>query len=191
MSAARSTGTSPRRGRRTAATLLAGLAGLAGLALVGVTACGSDEHTAADPHEHPAETTASTSASTTTEAPVSATGPFEITAKEFAFEGVPSQVDAGTHTFTFTNDGAEPHELLIFRNTEGLSLDEIAALGPVESKQHIQVAGMVVAAPGGSAEAPIQVDLTPGEWEVVCFIPSPTDGQAHSAHGMHTTITVV
>ncbi len=183
--AMRSTGPSPRRGRRTAATLLAGLA------LVGVTACGSDEDTAAEPHEHPAETTASTSASTTTEAPVSETGPFAVTAREFEFEGVPTQVDAGSHTFTFTNEGGEPHELLIFRNTEGLSLAEIAALGPVDSKAHMELGGMVVAAPGASAESSMQVELTPGEWDVVCFIPTPTDGQAHSAHGMHTTITVV
>lgn len=175
-----------RPGRRTAAALLAGLA------LVGVTACGSDTDAAdADaPHDHSAEST-TTDAPTTTEAPVSASGPFHITAKEFEFDGVPEQVDAGSHTFSFSNDGSEPHELLIFRNTEGLSLEEIAALGPVDSKAHIEVGGMVVAAPGADAEAPMQVELTPGEWEVVCFIPTPTDGQAHAAHGMHTTITVV
>ena len=122
---------------------------------------------------------------------VSATGPFAVTAREFEFQGVPEQVAAGTHTFTFTNEGAEPHELLVFRSTEGLSLDEIAALGPVDSRAHTEVAGMLVAAPGAAAESSMQVELTPGEWEVVCFIPTPTDGRAHSAHGMHTTITVV
>jgi hypothetical protein len=90
---------------------------------------------------------------------------------------------------SFRNEGSEPHEIFVFRNTEGLSLDELAALGPVGIKDRVEEAGMLIGVPG----APVQetsLTLTPGTYEVVCFIPTPTDGLAHFAHGMHRTIEV-
>ncbi len=35
-------------------------------------------------------------------------GTLEVTAVDFAFEGVPTSLDAGKYTIAFSNDGAEP-----------------------------------------------------------------------------------
>jgi hypothetical protein len=80
---------------------------------------------------------------------------------------------------------------VIFRNPEQLSLEELHTLGPEGAVQRVELAGIAFAEPGQPAPEPLVVDLAPGEYEVVCFVPTPTDGQPHFAHGMHTTITVV
>jgi plastocyanin len=127
---------------------------------------------------------------TTTEAEATETGPFHVTAKEFAFSGLPKRVAAGKHTFTFTNAGKESHELVIFKNPKGLTPEELFALGPEGSKTAVELAGMVMAGPGEDAEEAIEADLSAGTYEVICFIPTPVDGKPHFSHGMHTTIEV-
>ena len=117
-------------------------------------------------------------------------GPIAITSVDFGFQGVPAELPAGEHEVTFTNAGTELHELVIFRNPDGLTLEEIHALGPQGAAERVELAGIAFAEPGRPAPEPLAVALTPGEYEVVCFIPTPTDGQPHFSHGMHTTINV-
>jgi uncharacterized cupredoxin-like copper-binding protein len=182
------------------------LAAVASASLLGLAACGDDDKPAAEAADRPATTTeAPTTEAPTTEAPTTDAPPttetpateapalggvIEVTARDFAFEGLPAELEAGTHKFHFANAGSEPHELLIFKNPEGLSLEEIMELGPEEGPKHVEVATMTFAEPGKSSDAPAVAELTPGEYAVVCFIPTPTDGKAHFQHGMHATFTV-
>jgi plastocyanin len=116
----------------------------------------------------------------------------DVVGADFSFEGVPSELSAGTYEVTFTNEGTELHEVFIFQNPEGIPLQELFDLGPEEGMSKIvPVMEMpLFAQPGASAPAPAVIELEPGEYEVVCFIPTPTDGNPHFHHGMHTTITV-
>jgi uncharacterized cupredoxin-like copper-binding protein len=162
------------------------------LATLAVAGCGSDEQAAkaAGPHTaHAAETT-TTAMPTTTTAPVPHEGDLAVIADDYRFDDLPAVIAAGTHTVRFENRGSETHELFLFRNPDGLTLEEIAELGPQGAPQAVELAGLVIVGPGQAAD-PVEVDLAPGEYEVACFIPTPTDGRAHFEHGMHARITVV
>lgn len=143
------------------------------------------------------EAPATTPAPTTTESPTTTTvavvepGPLQVTTRDYAFEGMPEVVRAGTYTLTVTNEGAEHHEFVILRPTTGKTLDELHELGPQGIGEHAELGAFVAPFAGGTTSAPVEFTLAPGEWTVVCFIPALHDGQAHYHHGMTQTLTVV
>lgn len=173
-----------------ATRIICGLAAL-GLVLVPV-GCADDEAGSSDPttsatvHDH-AEGAADDGATTTT-APVPTR--LDIEATEFEWSGLPDELPAGTYPTSFHNAGAEAHEISIFRNPDDIPLDDLFALGPDGMEDAVETVGFLIAAPGASADQEATVTLTPGEYEVVCFIPSPADGRSHFQHGMHRTLEV-
>jgi hypothetical protein len=156
----------------------------------GPAACGDDAASPGTVRDgHAAHATASsTTASPAT--PLPATGPFTVTATEYAFDGLPATMAAGPQTINFTNRGTEPHELFLYRNTEGRSVDELFAMGPIAVQDHVQVGGKALVGPGQTADPPLQVDLAPGDWEAICFMPAAGDGRPHADHGMHALLRV-
>ncbi|MGH9186103.1 MAG: hypothetical protein ACRD0U_09865, partial [Acidimicrobiales bacterium] len=54
----------------------------------------------------------------------------EITALDYAYEGLPERVDAGVARFAMVNEGEELHEIALFRKDEGVtaSAEELLAL---------------------------------------------------------------
>ncbi|MGH9111113.1 MAG: hypothetical protein ACRDZN_02240, partial [Acidimicrobiales bacterium] len=54
----------------------------------------------------------------------------EITAVDYAYEGLPERVDAGVARFAMVNEGEELHEIALFRKDEGVtaSAEELLAL---------------------------------------------------------------
>jgi uncharacterized cupredoxin-like copper-binding protein len=97
---------------------------------------------------------------------------------------VPSTLKAGKVTFTITNTGTVPHELLVFKS----DLDEAAY--PKDSAGDIVEDGPGIKLlsdgdnidPGGSQTR--TVDLSPGKYLFVCNIPG------HFKSGMFTVVTV-
>jgi len=182
-----STPTTPSRRR----TTRLGAWAVAAALVLGASACGSDEESAgpADPvhagHDAASTTEAET---TTTTAAAPHEGPIELSLVDFGYEGLPGRVAAGAHTVTVTNEGTETHELFLFRNPDGLELEEIAELGPEGAPEAVDIEGLLYVGPGETKS--IDVDLAPGEHEVACFIPTPTDGRPHFAHGMRAVIVV-
>jgi hypothetical protein len=118
----------------------------------------------------------------------------EVTAVDYAFEGVPESVPAGTVAFKLTNDSeaGEEHEMVVFARAEGetRSFEELLALPEEESESAVIFGGAAFAPPG--AESATLIDLTPGEWAMVCFIPvgGAEDGAPHFTQGMITEFTV-
>ena len=45
----------------------------------------------------------------------------DVRAADYAFQGVPSEVDAGVTSFEFTNGGTEVHEMVLFRVNDGVT----------------------------------------------------------------------
>ena len=82
------------------------------------------------------------------------------------------------------------HEISIFRNPDHLSLAKLFELGPVGIKDAVEMAGTLISGPGAAADQELTVTLTPGEYDVVCFIPATSDGKPHFSHGMHRTLEV-
>jgi len=126
----------------------------------------------------------------------------EVTASEFKFEGLPSELEAGTAAILLTNSGAEAHEMAILRKADGVtqSWDEILAL-PMEDAQELVVNAGGAFAANKDAKGLAVVELTPGDYVAACFVPAGTTvsadgamtegtGTPHFMHGMMKEFTV-
>lgn len=105
----------------------------------------------------------------------------QVVGVDYAYEGVPASLDAGTE-LTFRNDSdLEVHELVLVRlpDTEERSVEDILQMTPQEQEELISesVVGVSVARPG---EDGMVVDgelavAEPGRYIMVCFVPTGAD----------------
>ena len=97
----------------------------------------------------------------------------EVAAVDFAFGGVPTETEAGPTIFTLVNESetGEAHEMAFARINDDvdMTVDELLALPMGEVEQYVQIGGGTYA-PAGASSSTI-VDLTPGRWVYICFIP--------------------
>jgi plastocyanin len=123
-------------------------------------------------------------------------GDASVTAKDFSFE-VAGPVAAGEHTFTFTNNGPQPHEAGIVKLTGGMTVDQLKGMftaSPAPSGQEPQgpppfedYGGIGAIAPGTTAS--LKVNLEAGQqYAFICFVPDPASGKAHAELGMIAAI---
>jgi hypothetical protein len=112
-----------------------------------------------------------------------------ITARDYAFD-MPDTLTAGRTELQLVNRGAELHHAALLRLDAGkTAADFLAALkagGPPPAWAH-DAGGPNAPAPGATSAA--VVDLAPGGYVLVCFIPSP-DGTPHVMKGMTRAFTV-
>ena len=108
-----------------------------------------------------------------------------VTLKEYTFE-MPTELKAGVHTFKISNQGTQSHEMILFKLAEGKTLADIHTYlsnpkpdGPPPGDE---AGGALPMAPGMRAWTTI--DLKPGNYVAVCFIPDTGDGKSHLEHGM-------
>ena len=95
----------------------------------------------------------------------------DITATDHAFAGIPAVAEAGKTLIRITNQGTEYHEAVLQRISAGetRSVEEILAI-PEGSGDLLDYAGSAFAPPGlGSWTV---VDLVPGRYAAMCFIPT-------------------
>jgi len=112
------------------------------------------------------------------------------------FSYVVSPLAAGTKLIKVTNTGAEVHEAVIFRINEGKAFQEVQALLAMseeeQDQQHDELvtqAGGVIAGVGQTVYA--EMELTPGRYALVCFLPSPANGgRPHYELGMLQEVVV-
>ena len=114
-----------------------------------------------------------------------------VSMKEYTFE-VPTELKAGTHTFKVSNQGAQPHEMLLLKLAEGKTMADVqAALSNPESggpPPGDMVGGALAIGPGMRSWSTLE--LTPGNYVAICFIPDSGDGKSHLEHGMMMPIKV-
>lgn len=110
---------------------------------------------------------------------------------EYAFRlSAPLQV--GPQTIRVENPGSESHEIGIVKLAPGKTIADFRAWienptdAPPLDEQH-PGGGVTSLAPG--AEAYFEIDLTPGEYVLLCFVTAP-DGRSHFDHGMIQQIRV-
>jgi hypothetical protein len=116
-----------------------------------------------------------------------------VTGVDYAYEGVPATIEAGTVAFRFTNASeAEDHMMGIIRKKDGttLTFKELLDLPDDQGEDMTEFLGEAFAPPGeeGSALA----TLTPGSYAMICFIPvgGSEDGPPHFTEGMLHEFTV-
>jgi plastocyanin len=160
--------------------------GLATGLTVSLAACGAGTASS------PATSTASSAAS------AAASGPtIEVTGKDYAFEGLPTEVAAGTQ-LTFKNVATDEEHLLVeVRKNDDATreLEDLLKNGTSEEQQSMtSQVGELEAAPGQSASGTITLDK-PGEYLALCPIPvgymagPASDAMPHFIKGMYQYFT--
>jgi hypothetical protein len=91
---------------------------------------------------------------------------------------------AGHHTVKVTNAGPQAHEIEIVKFAPGKGMKDFAAWaadfkGPPPGDA---IGGVTAVAKSGGGT--FTVDLTPGNYAMLCFIPDAKDGKPHLEHGM-------
>ena len=148
------------------------VASVALVALVG--ACGGEEE--------------ATTETATTEGPATASGDITIEASEYAFGGVPQTIEAGDTSFTLDNVGQEDHNLFIAKINEGFTFDEaIEAMGEEGTAE--EVGEIKAVKPGEQSEKPLEANLKPGNYGMLCFEAGP-EGAPHFTLGQRAEFTV-
>jgi uncharacterized cupredoxin-like copper-binding protein len=99
-------------------------------------------------------------------------------------------IPAGRHTIRVENAGPQEHELVIVKLDSGKEPKDFAMwgekmIGKPPGTLHGGVSGIM---PGGKAF--VEVDLAPGEYGLICFVPDSKDGKGHYHHGMAKKVTV-
>jgi plastocyanin len=112
-----------------------------------------------------------------------------VTAHEFAFDA-PDSIMAGPTTIRFVSHGRQQHVLQFEKLASGHTTSDFArAFNAHEAMPWVtNVGGVGTVSPG--AEAAATLDLTPGQYVMVCDI-ADTDGTRHSAKGMIRGLVVV
>lgn len=110
-----------------------------------------------------------------------------VTAVDYGFEA-PASVASGTVTLKLVNKGKELHHLAVAKLEQGHTIEDLQKAPPGPPPEWFKtIGGPNAPALGGSASA--TVTLEPGNYVLMCFIPSP-DGKPHFMKGMMKPLTV-
>lgn len=157
---------------------------LGAVAVCGLAACGASEKPAVRDSTAVAVAPASSAA-----APAVVT----ITAQNYSYVA-PDTIMSGLVTLRLVNNGPELHHVQLFRISGGKTITDVEmgmkmAKGDSPPPPWLEpVAGPNSPVPGG--EQSLTEELTPGNYAIVCLIPS-TDGVRHAAKGMVKGMTVI
>jgi plastocyanin len=119
-------------------------------------------------------------------------GDAELTLQDFAFVGLDT-LPAGEQVVRVTNDGPQPHEATVVRLTEGVTVPDIIGMlsaSPAPDGPPPWTSAGGVAALADGLDATMTLDLEPGNYAFVCFVPDPASGKAHVELGMIGELTV-
>lgn len=114
----------------------------------------------------------------------------DVRATDYAFEA-PDTIPAGATTFRLKDDGKELHHLQIVKLAEGKSFADL--MGEMKGEPPawaVLVGGPNSPIPGAPVTSETALQLEPGNYAMICVIPSP-DGKPHIAKGMSKPFTVV
>lgn len=124
---------------------------------------------------------------TVTPAKTSATMPpsdLTLTLNDYEFN-FSKPLTPGKHAVQIVNKASQMHEAVMFRLEPGKTGEDIAQW--VESGMQgpppaAPVAGISTMAPG--KDNTLMLDLSAGNYALICFVPDAKDGKPHFAHGM-------
>ena len=112
-----------------------------------------------------------------------------LTLVDYAFS-LDAPHTSGMHAVRVVNAASQSHEIALFRIQPGRTLDDVMAWGASYAGEPPMTAAGGVPAMRPGDEAVMHVDLEPGEYVALCFVPDANDGAPHLAHGMVLPFTV-
>lgn len=106
-----------------------------------------------------------------------------LTLVDYAF-GFATPPTAGHQVIRVDNAGPQPHEIALFRIPDGKTVDDFMqwAMTYEGKMPGSSLGGVPMIAAGGVAY--MEVDLSPGTYLALCFLPDSGDGRPHAEHGM-------
>jgi len=112
-----------------------------------------------------------------------------MTLADYSF-GFSTPLTAGKHIIKIENAADQPHEVLIVRLAEGKTVEDFGKWatdfqGPPPGEA---LGGVAPFTKGRSIYVPL--DVTPGNYVLICFVPDAKDGRPHVEHGMVMPLTV-
>lgn len=140
-----------------------------------------------------------------------------VSMSEMTFSGLPAELPAGPQVWEVTNAGTQPHELTLVKLAEGMTIEQgfqifgvgaesatpgDGAMASMEPESGTPAGGSMamqgppfVAIGGVSPMSPeqsnlLELDLAPGNYIALCFVPDPASGAPHFMMGMIQGITV-
>lgn len=112
---------------------------------------------------------------------------------DYAFGG-PRTLPPGPTSIAFENRGEVPHEMILVRLKEGVTLEQVmegVAAGTDPQAFTEGGAAILIVGPGETAESRVQVDLLPGRtYALVCNFQDEPDAEPHTALGMVASLEV-
>lgn len=117
----------------------------------------------------------------------------DVTGVDFAFDGLPEQVDAGRIGIEFTNGTTtdEEHEMLVLQRIgdSDETVEELLELPEEELFGKVAPMAVTYADAAGDTHHAL-VDLEAGDYIAICMIPTAGEGPPHALNGMVTEFTV-
>lgn len=126
------------------------------------------------------------------EAPAAPSADVEVIARDFMVE-MPAELNAGRQVWKVINEGPEPHEVTLLKLAEGKGLEDVVAFmqNSAGGPPPFEFAGGMSPLQAGK-DAWLTVELEPGNYLALCFIPSgANEERRHLEMGMVTPFTVV
>ena len=125
-------------------------------------------------------------------APAARDVPADVTIKVLDYAFVLSgPLTPGNHVIRVENAGPQPHELMLARLAPGKAIKDIEKWVSGGEKGLPPVSSIGGVAPMMANESgQFVVDLAPGDYALICFLPDGKDGKAHLLHGMVKQIKV-
>lgn len=118
------------------------------------------------------------------------TADITVTLSDYKFD-FSKPLTAGKHTLKLVTAPGQPHEFTFFKLEPGKTAADIpkyVEAGMQGPPPAIPIGGVAGVAAGRPAF--YEVDLTPGEYAIVCFLEDAGDGKPHFLHGMIQQVTV-
>ncbi len=116
-----------------------------------------------------------------------------FTARDYEFIDLPASVPGGLTRLSMTQEGPSDHHAMFMRLNEGATADDFMAALQSGDFGAILGAAMSLGGPNAGAVGTttnVVVDLTPGQYMVVCLVPDEETGMPHAAMGMLTPMEV-
>jgi len=112
-----------------------------------------------------------------------------VTLADYAFT-LSTPLTTGHHVVRVDNSGPQPHELVLARLAPGKTALDLAKWAEKQQgpPPGMPFAGLSPMHAGGQAY--FTVDLTPGTYALICFLPDAKDGKPHFQHGMVKQFTI-
>lgn len=130
--------------------------------------------------------TVTPSASASTAEP---TADVTMTLTDYAF-ALSKPLSAGKHTIQVVNTASQPHEVALIQLEPGKTPQDVLAwFGKPEGSPPGKPLGGIPAVVSGK-NTYFDVDLQPGDYALICFVPDATDGKPHFEHGMVQMVRV-